>query len=111
MDRRYFLRGLFGFAAAAGALATLPIVTPVHAAPLPKAPEDLDRAVAEAANKIEDGTEDAEWAKGGRGGGRGRGRGGGRGRGFAFGRGRGRGRALGLRRGRGRGLGLGLLRF
>lgn len=63
MERRDFLRGLFGFALASTALAALPIVSPANAAPLPEAPEDLDRALDEAAADVEDGAEDAEFAQ------------------------------------------------
>ena len=72
MDRRDFFKRLFGFGAAASALAALPAVSPASAAPLPSASRDPDLAVDKAVNRMEDG---AEWAKGGKGRGKSRGRG------------------------------------
>jgi len=63
MERRHFLRGLFGFAAAATALAILPVASAANAAPLPEAPEDLDLALDDAVAEVEDGAEDAEFAQ------------------------------------------------
>ena len=78
MDRRQLFTRLFGFAAAATTLATLPVVNTASAAPMPDAPRDLNRALDEAASG-------AEWAKkGGKGRGRGRGKAYGRRRKFGY---------------------------
>lgn len=85
MDRRQLFTRLFGFAAAATTLATLPTVNTASAAHVPDATQNPVRALDKAASGIVDGAKDAEWAKkGGKGRGRGRGKAYGRRRKFGY---------------------------